>query len=101
MRRIVVTLIGVVILLHGAQARADVITSFTSLLDDRGTGFGFPGQSITTPTGGPWDNLTFNWFDSPGANIVGIPIAGGTLFLLSSEYLGTPAALSSSTGVHR
>ena len=63
MRRIVVTLIGVVILLHGAQARADVITSFTSLLDDRGTGFGFPGQSITTPTCGPWDNLTFNWFE--------------------------------------
>jgi hypothetical protein len=60
------------------------------------------GQSLITPAGGPWNNLTFNWFDfdTGGTSIPGIlnPIAAGTLFLLNQEYLGTPSALSAATG---
>ena len=49
----------------------------------------FPGQSVTTPGGGPWSNLVFNWF-GPGLS----EEAAGTLYLLSQPYLGSPAALS-------
>jgi hypothetical protein len=57
------------------------------------------GQSLTTPAGGPWNNLTFNWFNTGGAPNPGTPnpIAVGTLFLLSQEYLGTPGALNAAT----
>lgn len=55
----------------------------------------FNGQSFTTPSsGGPWDDITFNFFsDVPPAT----PLAAGAAFLLDQEYLGTPADLSSST----
>ena len=52
----------------------------------------FLGQSVTTPAGGPWNNVTFNLFEPDDD-----PFALGTLFLLNQEYLGTPAGLSSST----
>ena len=57
------------------------------------------GQSFTTPAGGPWNNLAFNWFDTGGAPNPGVPnpIAAGTLFLLNQQYLGTPGALSAAT----
>jgi hypothetical protein len=55
----------------------------------------FPGQSVTTGSSSlPWNNITFNWFSDVPATT---PTAFGTLFLLSSEYLGTPAALSAAT----
>jgi hypothetical protein len=50
------------------------------------------GQSVTTPTGGPFNNITFNFYD---ASIN--PTAVGDLYILTQEYLGTPAALSSAT----
>lgn len=50
------------------------------------------GQSFTTPNGGPWENIRFNFF-----RLSQNPLASGTLFLLTSEYLGTPSALSSAT----
>jgi PEP-CTERM motif len=50
------------------------------------------GESVTTPAGGPWNNLTFNFY-APGNT----PRANGGLYLLSQEYLGTSAALSTST----
>jgi hypothetical protein len=54
----------------------------------------FSGQSFTTPSGGPWDDITFNYFsDAPATT----PLAGGTAFLLNQLYSGTPADLSSST----
>ena len=54
------------------------------------------GQSLVTPAGGPWHDLTFNFFsnEAPSATT---PTAAGTAFLLSQEYLGTPANLNSST----
>jgi hypothetical protein len=51
----------------------------------------YAGQSVTTPSGGPWDDIEFAFLDGT------TPVALGNLFLLSNEYLGTPAALSSST----
>jgi hypothetical protein len=50
------------------------------------------GQSFTTPAGGPWNNIRFNQFaaDNPAVT----PFAVGTGYLLSQEYLGTPAGLS-------
>ena len=51
-----------------------------------------PGQSLTTPAGGPWNNLQFNWFDDLGA-----PRAFGTLFILTQEYTLGPFALSNAT----
>jgi hypothetical protein len=51
-----------------------------------------PGQSVTTPVGGPFDNILFNWYNSTGA-----PTAAGSLFALTQSYTGTPAALSAAT----
>lgn len=50
------------------------------------------GQSLTTPAGGPWDNLSFGWFNTSGSLV-----AGGSIFLLSQEYLGSPGDLSNLT----
>jgi hypothetical protein len=56
--------------------------------------FFYPGESFTTPGGGPWTDVSFNFY----ANIPPTtPLAAGTAFLLSTVYTGTPAALSSST----
>jgi hypothetical protein len=52
----------------------------------------FLGQSFTVPGGGPYDDIAFSFLNSSST-----PYATGTGFLLSSEYLGTPGALSSST----
>ncbi|MBP3956776.1 hypothetical protein J8F10_16000 [Gemmata sp. G18] len=52
------------------------------------------GQSFTTSTGGPWDQITFNFFAPGGATT---PVASGTLYLLDKEYFGKPVDLSAST----
>jgi hypothetical protein len=52
------------------------------------------GESFVTPAGLTWNNLTFNFFSDVPAST---PIAAGTAFLLSQQYLGTPAALNTST----
>jgi len=52
------------------------------------------GESFTTPGGGPWNSLSFNfYFNIPATT----PAAPGTAFLLSMAYAGTPAALSNAT----
>src|SRR5262245_59696837 len=51
-----------------------------------------PGQSFTTPAGGPWNHITFNFFTPTGT-----ATAGGTLYIFTSPYTGTPEDLSSST----
>lgn len=76
----------------GSRTEGAVIQSFNV----GGTGGGNaqdPGIRLTTPTGGPWTNITFNWYRVTS----GASYAIGTLFLLDREYLGTPQALSSST----
>jgi hypothetical protein len=57
-------------------------------------GFFTEGESFTTPGGGPWNSISFNFYsDSPATT----PAAPGTAFLLSMAYAGTPAALSNAT----
>jgi hypothetical protein len=73
-------------------ARADVIVEFGVGLT--GSGFaGGPGQSVTTPAGGQWQDITFNFY----ASATGVPQAEGSIYLFGSAYTGTPQALSSST----
>jgi hypothetical protein len=53
------------------------------------------GQSFTMPSsGGPWDNITFNFFSNSPATT---PFTLGTAFLLNEQYLGMPSNLSTST----
>jgi hypothetical protein len=82
---------------YALSSWADVINQ--QLIQFGGAGNFALGQSLVTPAGGPWNNLTFNWFDTGGTPNPGVPnpIATGTLFLLSQEYLGTPAALSAAS----
>lgn len=54
--------------------------------------FNWAGQSVTTPVGGPFNNLRFNWYTFSGD-----PTAFGTLYLLTQEYLGLPGGLGPST----
>ena len=51
------------------------------------------GQQFTTPAGGPWDDLTFNFFSNLPPTT---EVAAGTAFLLNVPYTGTPAELSPS-----
>jgi hypothetical protein len=70
--------------------RADIITSFTA--GTSGAIGVFVGQEVTTPSGGPWNNLTFNFFSN-----VTTPTAVGHVFLLTQAYNGTPQGLSTAT----
>lgn len=72
------------------QANAIVIINSQPVFDT--TSDNIPGQSLTTPAGGPWNNLQFYWFDDTGA-----PSAFGTLFILTQEYTGEPLSLSPAT----
>lgn len=79
--------------LTATQATASVIVAFTGVANSAPNTL-FIGQSLTTPSGTSWNNLSFNWFsDSAGT----VSSAAGTLFLLTSAYTGTAAGLSSAT----
>jgi hypothetical protein len=54
---------------------------------------GYFGQSFTTAAGNSYDTLSFSWLRSDGTT----KLADGNLFLLTQEYLSSPASLSSST----
>jgi hypothetical protein len=54
---------------------------------------GIFGQSFTTPTGGPWENIKFNFVNGTTGN----PVAAGGLYALGQQYSGTPNALSTTT----
>lgn len=72
-------------------ATAGTIVGFNS---GTGTAPGEFGESFTTPGGGPWDDITFNFFsDVPAVT----PAAAGDAYLLTQQYLGSPSGLSSST----
>jgi hypothetical protein len=56
------------------------------------------GRAVTTPAGGPWNNLQFNYwwiFQSEYTRLN--PFAAGELFLLSQPYTGSPLNLSLAT----
>ena len=89
---LVVALAATVTLAAPSPVAASTITSYTASI---GYNNYAPGQSLTTPVGGPWNNLTFNWFYSVDGVLV--PAAAGSLFLLTQEYFGTPAGLSAAT----
>ena len=69
-------------------ARASVIVQFTSGVSTAANDFF--GQKFTTPSGGPWDDITFNFFSDPGVT----PVAVGTAYIFGSLYSGTPSGLS-------
>lgn len=96
-RKLIVTVVASAAFLYSCAVRADVISEQLSQAGGAAT-FAL-GQSLTTPAGGPWNNVTFNWFDTGGTPNAGVPtpIAAGTLFLVNQQYSGTPAALSAST----
>ena len=73
-----------------AIARADTIA--TNTVGGFGTNNAAFGQSVTTPGGGPWTNIAFNFYD-----ITVNRYAIGSLYLLDHQYLGTLANLSSET----
>lgn len=79
--------------LTAPAACAATIVSYTAGMDPPSDPAYFA-ESFTTPSGGPWNSITFNYYaDAPAVT----PEAIGDAFLLSSEYLGTPGALSSVT----
>jgi hypothetical protein len=96
MSRTITMLAALALLLGGGSARADTITQ--NIAGPFAPIGGLPsfGQSLMTPSGGPWHDLTFNFFSDVPATT---PTAAGTAFLLTQEYLGTPANLSSAPGL--
>lgn len=92
MKRVIkATVVGVACFLNSVAS----VSAETILENSLAGGFtNFPnvGQSLTTPAGGPWNNLEFGWL-----NLAGSLVADGDLFLLSQEYLGLPASLSNLT----
>jgi hypothetical protein len=79
-----------------ASATAGVILSF-GVGQTGGGSAQDPGISVVTPSGGPWNNITFNFYQSSAGASPGSSYAIGSLFLLSQVYAGTPQALSPST----
>src|SRR5262249_28790862 len=73
-------------------------TSFTN--EDNFSNFAM-GQSVTTPGGGPWQNIVFNLVNGTGSSqgAAGTPLASGTLFVLTQGLAGlvVPGALSNAT----
>ena len=75
-------------------ARAAVLAEFTSGGFPATNNFSVFGQSFTPVGAGSFTNIAFNFFSDVPATT---PSAGGTAFLLSTVYAGTPAALTSGT----
>ena len=53
---------------------------------------GWFGQDFTTPGGGPWNNLAFNFYDDYPPTT---PSAAGTAYLFSQQYTESPSELNS------
>jgi hypothetical protein len=93
-RRAFAASLGLAAMLASSHAFAGVIVQNIAGTLGSGSGFFF-GQSFTTPSsGGPWDDITFNFFTNVPPTTAE---ASGNAFLLSQQYLGTPSNLSSST----
>jgi hypothetical protein len=80
--------------LFTVTSRADAAVLVTNVANT-GASFGdvFAAQSFTTPAGGPFDDIVFNFY----FNNVATPEAPGTLFLLSQSFSGSPNELSTAT----
>jgi len=87
----VATAAPIVIQQNTTGAEATVLTGFSD------------GQSATTPTGGPWNDIGFNFarcLEPSGTSCLSTanpPFALGGLYLLTQIYDGTPAGLSTAT----
>jgi hypothetical protein len=77
----------------------DQYTIHTSELSNPELGGDFLGQSFTTPDGGPWSDVTFNFLSDGNA------VAAGTAYLFTAPAdlppsdLNTATDLATSTGV--
>jgi hypothetical protein len=83
--------LGALVPLAGARANTIAENTGGTTLSNSGK---YWGQSFTTVTVSPESNIAFNFFSDVPATT---PYALGTGFLLSMQYTGTPAGLSSST----
>lgn len=69
---------------------------FSNTAGTLSSGAGYFGQFFTTPAvGGPWSDITFNYYSNSGPATT--PYANGDLFLLSAAYNGLPTGLNTST----
>lgn len=76
------------------DAHALIIAENTSGIGSNAPGYF--GLTLTTPANPlSWEDITLNFWN-PGATT---PVALGTLYLLSSEYLGTPSGLPGAAGI--
>ena len=92
--RVICTLAVLLVLIGSVRpATATTIAINTGGNELSNPGF-FWGQDFFTAAGGPWDNLAFNFFSDVSSST---PVAAGTAFILTQQYLGTPAALSGAT----
>jgi len=85
-------------LLCGLVSSANAISIIDYNPATIGSGASAFGQSITTPTGGPWDHITFNFYESFPND--GQAYASEGLYLLDTEYTeggALPANLSPTT----
>jgi len=89
MNRLTIMLSACLLLAAGAPA-ASGATILQNTGGSLGVVSGFFGESFTTPAGGPWSSVAFNFYSDIPATT---PTAAGTAFLLTQEYLGTPAGL--------
>jgi hypothetical protein len=93
MKALKVLSLAIVMFVAVAQnSSAALITN--TYADDIDMNGGFAGQSFTTPGGGPFNLISFNWFSARTGTAAETPTAEGTLFILKSEYLGTPSLVS-------
>jgi len=99
-----ICLVGIMALFVSENAVADILAQNTSFTNATiGVGFS-DGQSVTTPAGGPWHNIQFNFEQcaTPSgtsclSTSTNTPFALGNLFLLSQIYDGLPSALNNAT----
>ena len=90
MKRPIILLFCALCLCAASGLRADTVDQNTAGPSAGGTGF--YGENFITPASSRFNNITFTFLTTGGANF-----ATGTGFLLSAEYLGPPSGLSSST----
>src|ERR1700694_4591169 len=90
MKRRIILLFCALCLSTLPAARADTVDQNTAGPSTGGTGF--YGENFITPASSSFNNITFTFLTTGGANF-----ASGTGFLLSAEYLGPPSGLSNST----